>query len=47
MNVDAAFRSIYGRAPSPEETNRFNRIGKELKRVSKMVAKSRTLSIRG
>ena len=30
MNVDTAFRSIYGRAPSPEETNRFNRIGKEL-----------------
>jgi hypothetical protein len=30
MNVDTAFRSIYGRDPSPEETNRFNRIGKEL-----------------
>ena len=30
MNVDTAFRSIYGRAPSPEETNCFNRIGKEL-----------------
>jgi hypothetical protein len=30
MNIDAAFRSIYGRAPSPEETNYFNRIGKEL-----------------
>jgi hypothetical protein len=26
MNVDTAFRSIYGREPSPEETNRFNRI---------------------
>jgi hypothetical protein len=30
MNVDTAFRSIYDREPSPEETNRFNRIGKEL-----------------
>jgi hypothetical protein len=30
MNLDTAFRSIYGRAPSPEETNSFNRIGKEL-----------------
>jgi ElaB/YqjD/DUF883 family membrane-anchored ribosome-binding protein len=30
MNLDTAFRSIYGRDPSPEETNRFNRIGKEL-----------------
>ena len=30
MNVDTAFRSIYGRDPNPEETNRFNRIGKEL-----------------
>jgi len=30
VNVDTAFRSIYGRDPSPEETNRFNRIGKEL-----------------
>jgi hypothetical protein len=30
MNVDTAFRSIYGREPSPEETNQFNRIGKEL-----------------
>jgi hypothetical protein len=30
MNVDTAFRSVYGRDPSPEETNRFNRIGKEL-----------------
>jgi ElaB/YqjD/DUF883 family membrane-anchored ribosome-binding protein len=30
MNLDTAFRSIYGRDPSPDETNRFNRIGKEL-----------------
>ncbi len=30
MNVDTAFRSIYGREPSPEETNQFNRIGREL-----------------
>ena len=30
MNVDTAFRSIYGRDPNPEETNRFNRISKEL-----------------
>lgn len=30
MNLDTAFRSIYNRDPSPEETNRFNRIGKEL-----------------
>jgi hypothetical protein len=30
MNVDTAFRSVYGRDPSPEETNRFNRIGKVL-----------------
>jgi ElaB/YqjD/DUF883 family membrane-anchored ribosome-binding protein len=30
MNLDTAFCSIYGRAPSPEETNRFNHIGKEL-----------------
>jgi len=30
VNVDTAFRSIYGRDPNPEETNRFNRIGKEL-----------------
>jgi hypothetical protein len=30
MNVDTAFRSVYGREPSPEETNQFNRIGKEL-----------------
>jgi hypothetical protein len=30
MNIDTAFLAIYGRAPSPEETNRFNRIGKEL-----------------
>jgi hypothetical protein len=30
MNIDIAFRSIYGRDPSPEETNQFNRIGKEL-----------------
>ena len=30
MNVDTAFRSIYGRDPNPEETNRFNRVGKEL-----------------
>jgi hypothetical protein len=30
MNVDTAFRSIYGRDPSPAETNQFNRIGREL-----------------
>jgi hypothetical protein len=30
MNIDTAFRSVYGRDPSPDETNRFNRIGKEL-----------------
>ena len=30
MNLDTAFRSVYGRDPSPDETNRFNRIGKEL-----------------
>jgi ElaB/YqjD/DUF883 family membrane-anchored ribosome-binding protein len=30
MNLDTAFRSIYGRDPSPEETNQFNRISKEL-----------------
>jgi hypothetical protein len=30
MNLDIAFRSVYGRDPSPDETNRFNRIGKEL-----------------
>jgi hypothetical protein len=30
MNTDIAFRSVYGRDPNPEETNRFNRIGKEL-----------------
>lgn len=30
MNVDTAFTSIYGRGPTPEETNRFNRIAKEL-----------------
>ena len=30
MNLDTAFLAVYGRAPSPEETNSFNRIGKEL-----------------
>ena len=30
MNLDIAYRSVYGRDPSPDETNRFNRIGKEL-----------------
>jgi hypothetical protein len=30
MNIDTAFLAVYGRDPSPEETNRFNRISKEL-----------------
>ena len=30
MNLDTAFRSVYGRDASTDETNRFNRIGKEL-----------------
>ena len=30
MNIESAFGSIYGRAPSPEETSKFNRIAKEL-----------------
>lgn len=30
MNIETAFRSIYKRDPSPEETNDFNRIAKEL-----------------
>jgi hypothetical protein len=36
MNLDTAFRSIYGRDPSPDETNRFNRIGKELDTCAKV-----------
>lgn len=30
MNIETAFHSIYKRDPSPEETNNFNRIAKEL-----------------
>jgi hypothetical protein len=30
MNIDAAFRCVYGREAKPEETARFNRIAKEL-----------------
>ena len=30
MNHDAAFRSVYGREPKPEETARFNKLAKEL-----------------
>ena len=30
MSIDAAFRTIYERNPTPEETNHFNRIAKEL-----------------
>jgi len=30
MSIDTAFRAIYERNPTPEETNRFNRIAKEL-----------------
>lgn len=30
MNIETAFRSVYGREPLPEETNRFNRIAREL-----------------
>lgn len=30
MNIDTAFNSIYGRCATPEETNRFNRLAKEL-----------------
>lgn len=30
MNIETAFHSIYRRDPSPEETNDFNRIAKEL-----------------
>ena len=30
MNLEAAFLKIYGREAKPEETNRFNRLAKEL-----------------
>jgi hypothetical protein len=30
MNIETAFHAIYKRDPSPEETNNFNRIAKEL-----------------
>jgi hypothetical protein len=30
MNLDMAFRAVYGRAPDPEETNRFNQVAREL-----------------
>lgn len=30
MNVETAFFTIYGREAKPEETNRFNRLAKEL-----------------
>jgi hypothetical protein len=30
VNIDTAFNSIYGRCATPEETNRFNRLAKEL-----------------
>jgi hypothetical protein len=30
MNLDTAFRAVYGRAPDPEETNRFNQVAREL-----------------
>lgn len=30
MNLDAAFQTVYGRLPHPDETLRFNRLAKEL-----------------
>ena len=30
MNLEAAFVTVYGREPKPEETNRFNKLAKEL-----------------
>ena len=30
MNIEIAFRSVYGRDPNAEEINRFNRLAKEL-----------------
>jgi hypothetical protein len=30
MNLETAFHTVYGRDPKPEETNRFNRLAKEL-----------------
>ena len=30
MSLETAFLTVYGREPKPEETNRFNRLAKEL-----------------